>query len=286
HQGMHNIGILVVCLAAIAKASVILTLCPASSGSTVPCLNDTARGTTTNLQPASTNQVYDFSHLNITDIQDLPSEAQYIDLSYNRISSISRDIPPSLIFLYVVSSHVNFGFDTSYCWNLSHNALIPGWFSQTSITVSTLDVSYNQGGLPWMKEIQWRVSFPKLDRLVYRGNNMTSLRFNSSLNLPPERHPFSALDVGDNPNLSIVTLDGESYRFLKNNVTLTTDLLALTLAKRACNRGYIDIPQMQTVPVQYLPRGVAKYDYAKAFKIYVCFGPYEYTSGILLSQTL
>ncbi|KAH9100829.1 hypothetical protein Ae201684P_007021 [Aphanomyces euteiches] len=130
-----------------------------------------------------------------------------------------------------------------------------------------------------MKEIQWRVSFPKLDRLVYRGNNMTSLRFNSSLNLPPERHPFSALDVGDNPNLSIVTLDGESYRFLKNNVTLTTDLLALTLAKRACNRGYIDIPQMQTVPVQYLPRGVAKYDYAKAFKIYVCFGPYEYTSG-------
>ncbi|KAG9399847.1 hypothetical protein AC1031_011266 [Aphanomyces cochlioides] len=75
--------------------------------------------------------MYNFSHLHISTVENLPADAKYVDLSYNQISEISQGIPPSVAFL-----------------NLSHNALQTRWL-QITISATTVDISYNQGGLPW-----------------------------------------------------------------------------------------------------------------------------------------
>ncbi|CAK4450914.1 unnamed protein product [Aphanomyces euteiches] len=254
---MNCVGILLLCLATIAKASLVLTLCPASSGVSVPCLNDTVSGTTTNLQLPSSNQAYNFSHLNITAIQDLPSDAKYVDLSYNQINTISRPLPSTLEFL-----------------NLSHNALRSKWIL-TSIAVSTLDVSYNQWGLPWFENITWKESLPKLARLIFRGNNLSILRLNGRT-LPVEPHPFSALDVSDNPNVIFVIQTNYNYKYLQQAVTITTDqldALNFEVCKLATQSNRTMNLTLERVSVEYLSQGEAKYNRTNTTQFDVCIGP-------------
>ncbi|CAK4886443.1 unnamed protein product, partial [Aphanomyces euteiches] len=216
---MNCVGILLLCLATIAKASLVLTLCPASSGVSVPCLNDTVSGTTTNLQLPSSNQAYNFSHLNLTAIQDLPSDAKYVDLSYNQINTISRPLPSTLEFL-----------------NLSHNAL---------------------------------------PRLIFRGNNLSILRLNGRT-LPVEPHPFSALDVSDNPNVIFVIQTNYNYKYLQQAVTITTDqldALNFEVCKLATQSNRTMNLTLERVSVEYLSQGEAKYNRTNTTQFDVCIGP-------------
>ncbi|CAK4916718.1 unnamed protein product [Aphanomyces euteiches] len=255
----YNVGIfLLLCLATVTKASLVLTLCPASINISVPCLNDTVSGTTTNLQLRSSNQSYNFTHLNVTAIQDLPRDAQYVDLSFNQIRTISRSVPSSLTFL-----------------KLSHNALVSQWI-QAPINVSILDVSYNQDGLPWMENISWALSLPRLTRLVFQGNQMTRLLLTKD-NLPPEGHPFSALDISNNKaKLEFVIQTKREYDYLVKSVTLTLDWMsdAFVDAYQVCKTVVSKELPIQNVPVEYLPQGgAAKYDYGRANQFSVCVDP-------------
>ncbi|KAG9399855.1 hypothetical protein AC1031_011275 [Aphanomyces cochlioides] len=248
---MHRRGVVLLVLAAMAQADLTLTLCPSSNGVTVPCLNDTSSGNTMNLE-LSSEQSYDFTNLNITAVQELPPDARYIDLSFNRISAITRYLPSSLTFL-----------------NLSHNVLSTKWI-QAPITVSTLDVSYNQGGLEY-PDVMWYYYLPKLKRLVFRGNNLTNLYLGYET-IPNKPHPFVALDVSDNPSL-LLTIEAYNFDFGTTSYIFTADRVPYDQSLQGC-RGYAEnLVSFESVPVDYLGQGYAKYDYAKTHQVYVCIPP-------------
>ncbi|CAK4618398.1 unnamed protein product, partial [Aphanomyces euteiches] len=76
---MKRTSCLLLLVAAAAEALLTLTQCSTLNGtvgSSVPCLNNTADGTTTYL-PTSDNQTYTFANLNISSIQDLPPNARW-----------------------------------------------------------------------------------------------------------------------------------------------------------------------------------------------------------------
>ncbi|KAH9101068.1 hypothetical protein Ae201684P_007256 [Aphanomyces euteiches] len=139
---------------------------------------------------------------------------------------------------------------------------------------STLDVSYNQGGLPWMEEITWKFMLPNLVRLIYRGNNLTTLRF-TSRNLPTNGHPFSALDVSGNAKLTFVFEKQSQYTFLKKHLTFTTDKLDSSLVHQECRSIYIMLGQLRSVPVEYLPQGGVQYDNSSVTDFDVCVQPFN-----------
>ncbi|KAG9399839.1 hypothetical protein AC1031_011260 [Aphanomyces cochlioides] len=208
---MSRSSILCLLFVATAHAAITLTLCPADLS--LPCLNDTTTGKTTNLQPGS-NQSYNFSNLNISVIQDLPADAKYVDLPYNQISQVSRGIPASVTFL-----------------NLSHNTLQSNWI-QTPLPMTTLDVSYNQGGLHWIQNVKWGESLTKLTRLIYRGNNLRNLKWGYD-NFPAGQHPFSAMDLNGNPQLTI-RMELITFAFMQNRFTLTADATSYNATLRIC----------------------------------------------------
>ncbi|KAG9410282.1 hypothetical protein AC1031_018317 [Aphanomyces cochlioides] len=226
-------------MAAAVNASLTLTQCwrqNGNDGSSVPCLNNTANGTITYF-PLADNQSYSFANLNISDIQALPPDARWIDLSFNNLSQISSRIPPTLAFL-----------------NLSHNALRGQWI-QTPLTVKTLDVSYNQGGLPWIQNVLWGISLPILNRLVFRGNNLTSIRWGYD-NFPTLQ--LSAVDLTGNPITQAIVENSVNLR-IGNYVTLTMDPNSYYDALAACGNPNF-IRQIDNLPVVYLPNGEAQYD--------------------------
>ncbi|KAH9152921.1 hypothetical protein AeRB84_004744 [Aphanomyces euteiches] len=187
---------LVLAAGGVAHASLSLTLCWSASGVQLPCLYDTVQGNTTILPVQTNSTIYNLSNLNISFIQDLPPNAQIMYVSMvvrvDFSCKVSCRIPSSLIFL-----------------NLSHNALQSNWI-QTPLTVSTLDISYNQGGLSWIQNVRWRDYLPKLKRLFFRGNNVMNLRLNYD-NFP--MYPLEVLDLSNNPYLAI-TVDSRVYNRL------------------------------------------------------------------------
>ncbi|KAF0744150.1 hypothetical protein Ae201684_001291 [Aphanomyces euteiches] len=248
---MKRTSCLLLLVAAAAEALLTLTQCSTLNGtvgSSVPCLNNTADGTTTYL-PTSDNQTYTFANLNISSIQDLPPNARWIDLSNNNISQISTRIPSMLIFL-----------------NLSHNALKNQWI-QTPLTVTTLDVSYNQGGLPWIRSVQWSAYLSTLSRLVFRGNNLTSLRWGFD-NFPMDQ--LTALDLTGNPIVNFVIEQGV-YNQLNSVVELTMDPTDML---RDCGGSPYYLRTVQSTPVSYLSDGDAKYMYGVTTSINVCVSIY------------
>ncbi|KAG9412186.1 hypothetical protein AC1031_015121 [Aphanomyces cochlioides] len=201
--------------AGIAQASRILTLCSTSNNLQIPCLNDTIQGNTTFLSIQNNSSTYNFSNLNISSIQALPPSATSIDLSLNQIREISCPIPISLNLL-----------------NLSHNALMNRWI-QTLVSVQTLDVSYNQGGLPWNPNLLWAY-LPKLQHLYFRGNNLSQLAL-SYANFPP--YPFNALDLNDNPSL-LLTVDSSVYnRITSGGVKLALESNSYNSALTICGQN-------------------------------------------------
>ncbi|KAF0725116.1 hypothetical protein Ae201684_016347 [Aphanomyces euteiches] len=199
----------------VAHASRILTLCSTSNNVQVPCLNDTIQGNTTFPPVQNNSSTYNFSNLNISSIQALPPSATSIDLSWNQIREIACPIPSSLNLL-----------------NLSHNALLNRWI-QTLVTVQTLDVSYNLGGLPWNQNLLWAY-LPKLQRLYFRGNNLSQLAL-SYANFPP--NPFNALDLNDNPSL-LLTVDSSVYnRITSGGVKLALGSNSYNSALTICGQN-------------------------------------------------
>ncbi|CAK4084921.1 unnamed protein product [Aphanomyces euteiches] len=187
---------------AVTNAAISLTTCTSLQGVAIPCLNDTTKGNLTNLE-SSTNQTYNFSNLNITAIQDLPPDAKYVDLSYNQISEISRGLPFTLSFL-----------------NLSHNALLGNW-TKTPLEVSTLDVSYNEGGLPWISD------------------NMTWPKFLSKV---------ARLDVSDNPKL-VIRGDNNAIQFINNTINMTADAISYDDTLKACGNVAEKVVKLNYTPL-------------------------------------
>ncbi|CAK4660589.1 unnamed protein product [Aphanomyces euteiches] len=119
------------------------------------------------------------------------------DLSFNQISEVTSS---------------NFAQSSEF----NYNALLNRWL-QTPLPVQILDVSYNQGGFPWIQTLPWEVYLPNLLRLYFRGNNLSQLSLLYA-NFPP--YPFNALDLNDNPNV-LLTVDSSLYnRFNYGNVKL------------------------------------------------------------------
>ncbi|KAH9159778.1 hypothetical protein LEN26_002169 [Aphanomyces euteiches] len=271
---MTRLAHLLLVIAAATEASLTLTRCWRPTGSSVPCLNDTINGNITYLSP-SFDQRYDFTSLNISNVQDLPQDARLVyvdltwrsgsqldssirDLSFNNISQISCSIPSSLTFL-----------------NLSHNSLQGSWI-QTPLTISTLDVRYNRGGLPWMENVRWGVFLPKLDRLVFRGNNLTYLRWGYD-NFPMDQ--LSAVDVSDNP-IAVVTITQDVYYRIVGRLTMSIDETSYAATQRACGGTSGNLRVVQTVPVEYPSQGVASYNYSWQTTKYfnVCYLAYTYAT--------
>ncbi|KAH9134245.1 hypothetical protein AeRB84_019911, partial [Aphanomyces euteiches] len=115
--------------------------------------------------------------------------------------------------------------------NLSHNTLQSNWI-QTPLPMTTLDVSYNQGGLPWIQNVKWGVSLPKLTRLLYRGNNLTNLKWDE-YNFPAGQHPFAAMDLSGNPHLTI-RMEMITFVFMKNRFNLTANETSYNATLRIC----------------------------------------------------
>ncbi|CAK4640178.1 unnamed protein product [Aphanomyces euteiches] len=149
-----------------------------------------------------------------------------------------------------------------YFLNISHNTLQKNWI-QTPLTVSVLDVSYNEGGMAWMPNVLWGVYLPKLSRLVFRGNQLDSLELSYN-NFPMT--PLAYLDLSDNPNL-ILSVDSAIVHI--------------------CDAKHGMVYSMLLYAVQYLPEGNAIYDtpYNRADIVTnVCFlgytpPPYIYTTS-------
>ncbi|KAF0744152.1 hypothetical protein Ae201684_001293 [Aphanomyces euteiches] len=266
---MQQFALVLVWIAAVAESSLILTQCWTqndANSSSVPCLNNTANGTVVYL-PLADNQTlssYSYANLNISDVQDLPPNAKWIDLSQNNISQISCRIPSSLKFL-----------------NLSYNTLRDSWI-QTPNSVTTLDVSYNQGGLPWIENIKWATYFPNLYRLVFRGNNLTSIRLGFDT-YPPDR-PF-ALDLSANP-ISQAMVEANVYNRLSAGA-LTLDPNSYIETLRACGGDARYVQQVMTWPTTYLPQGEENFDYStRARYFYVCVpGIASYAFDIFTNPT-
>ncbi|KAG9412183.1 hypothetical protein AC1031_015118 [Aphanomyces cochlioides] len=243
--------------AGVAQASFILTLCWSSENVQVPCLNDTIQSHTTFLPVQNNSSTYNFSNLNISWIQALPPSATSIDLSLNQINDISCPIPSSLNFL-----------------NLSHNALLGRWI-QTPLTVQTLDVSYNLGGLPWIQNLLWGVYLPKLQRLYFRGNNLAQLSLSYD-NFP--MYPLNALDLNDNPNL-VLTVDSSVYnRLYYGNVKLSLISTSYNATLTICgqNPNYVrPITSSTPYPVAF---NASTSQPIELQMVYVCYrGYYDYS---------
>ncbi|KAG9399845.1 hypothetical protein AC1031_011264 [Aphanomyces cochlioides] len=224
---------------AVTNADNLLTTCTSLQGVAVPCLNDTVKGTMTNLD-RSPNQTYNFSNLNITAIQDLPPDAKYVDLSYNQISEISRGIPSTLSFL-----------------NLSYNTLKANW-TKIQLPVSTLDLSYNQGGLLWNGDYYWEMNVPQIVRLVFRGNQLGTLKWTTS-NFPFFRSYLHALDLSDNPRL-VVYGDSNVMDRIKSNIALTADASSYDDTLKVCGNRTEKIVKLDIIPVlNYTLQGEAHY---------------------------
>ncbi|KAH9161468.1 hypothetical protein LEN26_001390 [Aphanomyces euteiches] len=186
---MHPRGLLVLSLAIATNALLTLTTCTKPNGTVVACLNDTIAGTTTDLA-SSRSGYYDFTNLGISSIQSWPLDAQSMYKSCFQQNQ----------------RHFNAASSLAGILNLSHNALQNNWL-QTPITVRSLDVSYNQGGLPWMERISWATLLPRLTQLAFRGNRLVDLY------LTFETFPLnflSTLDLGENANLAL-TIDRSVY---------------------------------------------------------------------------
>ncbi|KAF0725113.1 hypothetical protein Ae201684_016344 [Aphanomyces euteiches] len=243
--------------ASVAQASFILTLCWNSNNVQVPCLNDTIQGNTTFLSVQKYSSSYNFSNLNISFIQALPPSATSIDLSFNQINAISCPIPNSLNFL-----------------NVSHNALLNRWI-QTPLTVQTLDVSYNQGGLPWIQNLLWGVYLPKLQHLYFRGNNLAQLSLSYD-NFP--MYPLNALDLNDNPNL-VLTIDSSVYsRLGYGNVKLSLISTSYNATLSICgqNPNYVR-PVTSSTPYPVASNGSTSQP-IELQTVYVCYrGYYDYS---------
>ncbi|KAH9098875.1 hypothetical protein LEN26_016558 [Aphanomyces euteiches] len=258
-QMMHPMAFIRLLLAAAgaAQASFVLTLCWNSINVQVPCLNDTIQGNTTFLPVQKYSSSYNFSNLNISFIQALPPSATSIDLSYNQINAISCPIPNSLNFL-----------------NLSHNALLNRWI-QTPLTVQTLDVSYNQGGLPWIQNLLWGVYLPKLQHLYFRGNNLAQLSLSYD-NFP--MYPLNALDLNDNPNL-VLTVDSSVYsRLGYGNVKLSLLSTSYNATLNICgqNPNYVR-PVTSSTPYPVASNGSTSQP-IELQMVYVCYrGYYDYS---------
>ncbi|KAH9096171.1 hypothetical protein LEN26_017580 [Aphanomyces euteiches] len=232
--------VMVLGMSAMATASTTLKICNAGKNGPVTCVNNTDNGNKYFLR-ASINGVYTIHHYNISTIEDghaMPEAC--IDLSFNEISNISLSLPPAITYL-----------------NLSHNMLQQNWL-QTSLNLTTLDISYNQGGLPWFENISWIDSLPNLTRLVFRGNNLTRLRlydFNKP-KLPPSLY---ALDLRDNPNLIVMT-DNRSFTYISKHVTVTADPNSYNDVLRACENRSNYVLSLPTYPINYSPQGYAQFD--------------------------
>ncbi|CAK5062484.1 unnamed protein product [Aphanomyces euteiches] len=236
---MNFANVLLLALVAIAQASITLTTCTTSKGVSVPCLNDTATGNLTNLEPSS-NQTYDFRNLNISAIQNLPADAQWVDLSNNQITQVLRGIPSNLTFL-----------------NLSHNALKTSWIN-VSIPVVTLDVSYNQGGLAWTPSNTWENFFPKVVRLLHRGNQLKSVSWNQD-EWPIFHSVFRALDLSENPGMVVKAYETVTI-FINTSVTLTADANSYEDTLKACGNKADRVVQYNITPVvSYSVQGDAVY---------------------------
>ncbi|KAH9168793.1 hypothetical protein AeNC1_017837 [Aphanomyces euteiches] len=168
----------------------------------LPCLQ--MDSTTVLLEP---NYTLDLSKQSISTIDVLPSMATSLDLSFNSIQSLgSQPIPPRLKAL-----------------NLSRNALMVGWTNRSlPVTLETLDLSYNQGGMAWFSMAQ--VATSNLTHLYLRGNNLSTIVLTQQT-LPPS---LTYLDLSDNPNV-IVYADRSTYTslarqqiVLKVNTSLAT----------------------------------------------------------------
>ncbi|CAK4746528.1 unnamed protein product [Aphanomyces euteiches] len=220
-----------------ARASIILTLCPSATNVSVPCLKDPTTGLTTTLS-SSSNQSYNFSNLNISVLRDLPTDAQWVDLSYNQISNISRSMPSTLKFL-----------------NLSHNTLQKNWI-QTPISATTLDVSNNQGGLRWMENVLWGVSLPKLTRLIFRTNNLKEISLSYD-NFPLNPHPFSALDLSGNVNMNF-SATADVFNYMNKIITFSADTNSYNDTLRACGNRTDYVVKLRSLPVQYSSQGEAQ----------------------------
>ncbi|KAH9186124.1 hypothetical protein AeNC1_011897, partial [Aphanomyces euteiches] len=160
--------------------------------------------------------------------------------------------------------------------NLSHNTLQSNWI-QTPLPMTTLDVSYNQGGLPWIQNVKRGVSLPKLTRLLYRGNNLTNLKWDE-YNFPAGQHPFAAMDLSGNPHLTI-RMEMITFVFMKNRFNLTADATSYNATLRICENFNEYIVQFDAFPVEYSPQGDAQYNKAVAPQpVYVCsWGYYDPT---------
>ncbi|CAK4630181.1 unnamed protein product [Aphanomyces euteiches] len=260
---MNPRAFLVLAVAAIAQASLVLTLCPDSAGVSVPCLNDTATGGTTRLSVPS-DKFYKFSDLNISYVQDLPPDARWIDLSSNNISQIECNMPASLTFL-----------------NLSHNVLQGSWLKTPLANVAILDVSYNHDGLPWLDGISWGISLPSLNRLVFRGNQLKSLRLGFD-NFP--LNPLSALDLSGNP-IAALTIDASVFSRLRNSsFTLTIDPTTYNQTLQACGGNANYLLQLPSIPVQYLSDGFATIYSSTTYRI-VCFPGYNAMGTVQVNST-
>ncbi|CAK4306939.1 hypothetical protein Ae201684_016341 [Aphanomyces euteiches] len=186
------------------------------------------------------------------------------DLSYNIIREISTPMPSSLYFL-----------------NISHNTLQKNWI-QTPLTVSVLDVSYNEGGMAWMPNVLWGVYLPKLSRLVFRGNQLDSLELSYN-NFPMT--PLAYLDLSDNPNL-ILSVDSAVWN-RRDSLVLTVKQTLYEKIVHICDAKHGMVYSMLLYAVQYLPEGNAIYDtpYNRADIVTnVCFlgytpPPYIYTTS-------
>ncbi|KAH9111871.1 hypothetical protein LEN26_003048 [Aphanomyces euteiches] len=257
---------------AVTNAAISLTTCTSLQGVAIPCLNDTTKGNLTNLE-SSSNQTYNFSNLNITAIQDLPPDAKYVDLSYNQISEISRGLPSTLSFL-----------------NLSHNALLGNW-TKTPLEVSTLDVSYNEGGLPWISDnMTWPKFLSKVARLY-----VCCFSRNSRLIVPiclqcvprepvghrhldrPELPRLSILvarlvsrlffsnlwaldrEVSDNPKL-VIRGDNNAIQFINNTINMIADAISYDDTLKACGNVAEKVVKLNNTPlVPHSTQGEARH---------------------------
>ncbi|KAH9100811.1 hypothetical protein Ae201684P_007005 [Aphanomyces euteiches] len=90
-----------------------------------------------------------------------------------------------------------------------------------SICPTTVDISYNQRGLPWTAmENVWFKYLPSVSRVIYRGNDLAIVNL-SYTNFPYHPHPLKALDWSDNPKL-VINAAG-IYNYLASHITVTAD---------------------------------------------------------------
>ncbi|KAG9399872.1 hypothetical protein AC1031_011293 [Aphanomyces cochlioides] len=136
--------------------------------------------------------------------------------------------------------------------------LIPSWL-QTPLNLTALDVSCNEGGLPWFENISWKEYLPSLTRLVFRGNKLSRLRLDDVYNNPSFPPSLYALDLTDNPNLIIMT-DSRSFGHMVEYMTVSADPNSYDDTLLACENQREFVIQLRTNPVHYSSQGNAIFD--------------------------